>query len=370
MEDRPTSTAQTARQDIDIEPAAGELQRAAPQTNPPPPRTQVVRELPRNTPQVEQSAIVRHSEDHIGEVFAALAAAQGEFGEIERTLSAKIKSERADYSYDYAPLDEVLQAVRPSLSKNGLSIMQFPFATSGAVTVRTLLGHSSGGWFYNDLRVTTDGNAPRETGSAITYARRYALMAMLGVAPAVDDDGGAAQPKGEPPRAGERRQAPPQQASRQAQPPAPPAAPAGSPAATGRSDRPKPAGRPARPAQAAPAPQQDAGPQDRAVTPNEPPVASQPVSAPAQEEGGAAPAPVGRIVELVEKPNGAIVVLETGFRGAAKDAETVKALKVYKNVNNATIKLTTHPSSDPSRYAPIIDKVEIVQREREPGEEG
>lgn len=142
-------------------------------------------------PETAAVSAVEFSDD-IGELFAALAEAQGEFGPIERTLTARIKSKReggADYSYSYAPLSEVLGAVRPALSKHGLAVMQFPLTRQGSVLVRTLLGHKSGAWMRNDLAVGCVSTDPKDIGSAITYARRYAAQAILGIAPDVDDDG-------------------------------------------------------------------------------------------------------------------------------------------------------------------------------------
>lgn len=133
-------------------------------------RTQVVRELPAerqpgDRAQVETLAIVRHSEQ-VAELFGALAEAQGEFTEVERTLQANIESRREgarSYKYDYAPLSEVLQAVRPHTSKHGIAIVQFPFAgAGGVVTVRTMLAHKSGQWMYNDIRCRADGDDPKE----------------------------------------------------------------------------------------------------------------------------------------------------------------------------------------------------------------
>ena len=152
-------------------------------------------------------SIVRFSPT-CGALFGALATAQGEFTDVERTLKAKIESTRAKYEYAYAPLDEVLSAVRPALSKNGLAIMQFPFTSRGALTVRTMLGHSSGEWMENDLAIGMASSDPQSLGSAITYLRRYALMSNLGVAPAYDDDGQAAvaaQQRQGTPQAGQRK---------------------------------------------------------------------------------------------------------------------------------------------------------------------
>jgi hypothetical protein len=101
-------------------------------------------------------------------------------------------------------------------------------------------------------------------------------------------------------------------------------------------------------------------------------VPSQPVQPPAPAATTGTPAPTGKIADLQEKPNGAIVTLDTGFRAASKDVEHTKALRAYRSVN-ATIKLETRPSSDPSKFAPVIVRIELVNTgvvEREPGEEG
>jgi hypothetical protein len=133
-----------------------------------------------------------HGGSDVGALFGALAKAQGEFGPIERTLTAKIQSRReggANYTFDYAPLDAVLAAVRPALSKNGIAVMQFPVTRGNTVTVRTLIGHESGQRMWNDLAVGCSSTDPKDIASAITYARRYALQALLGIAPDHDDDG-------------------------------------------------------------------------------------------------------------------------------------------------------------------------------------
>ena len=137
----------------------------------------------------------RHS-DTFGRLVMALAQAQGEFQEIEKTLTATVQSRREgarSYTYDYADLATILTAVRPALSKYGLAIMQFPTVRRGAVLVTTFLAHGeSGEWFAGDLVVALDSADPQAVGSATTYARRYGLTALLGVAAGAQDDDGAA----------------------------------------------------------------------------------------------------------------------------------------------------------------------------------
>jgi hypothetical protein len=101
----------------------------------------------------------------------------------------------------YADLASVWRACRKQLAKNGLAVVQ-------VITDRTLitrLTHKSGQWIEGDIRIALDSTSGRTEvqsfGSALTYLRRYALSAMVGVAPDDDDDGNSAAPV----RAGGRR---------------------------------------------------------------------------------------------------------------------------------------------------------------------
>jgi hypothetical protein len=97
------------------------------------------------------------------------------------------------YKSKYAPLSDVLNGSRPILSKYGLSVLQSPSCAGDAgnsVTLTTLIMHESGEWIESDpLTLKMDKPTAQGAGSAITYARRYALSAMLGVSSEDDDDG-------------------------------------------------------------------------------------------------------------------------------------------------------------------------------------
>jgi len=127
------------------------------------------------------------SSAEMGEIFGALAKAQGEIkGAIKDTTNPFYKSK-------YADLSSVWEACREALSKNGLCVVQ-PLETKDAVYVVTILGHSSGQWIKGRMPVfiaEQKKSDPQAYGLAITYARRYSLAAMAGVAPE-DDDGNAA----------------------------------------------------------------------------------------------------------------------------------------------------------------------------------
>ena len=114
----------------------------------------------------------------------ALAKAQGE---IE---GAKKDSQNPHFKSSYADLASVWAAIREPLSKNGLALTQWPRVVNGAVEVETILAH--GEQFISDvLWMPCSKMDAHGIGSATTYARRYALMAIAGVAPEDDDGNGA-----------------------------------------------------------------------------------------------------------------------------------------------------------------------------------
>ncbi len=94
------------------------------------------------------------------------------------------------YSSSYAPLNDILNDVRPLLSKHGLAVMQAPSGDGDTISVTTLLLHTSGEWIETcPLSLKADKPTAQGGGSAITYARRYALSAVLGISSEDDDDG-------------------------------------------------------------------------------------------------------------------------------------------------------------------------------------
>ena len=112
----------------------------------------------------------------------ALSAFQG-------ALKPAIKdAENPFFRSHYADLAGVIEAIKEPLKANGLSVSQVPCIESDKMFLTTLLMHSSGQWISGDYLITAiKPNDPQSIGSAITYARRYALSAILGVATEDDD---------------------------------------------------------------------------------------------------------------------------------------------------------------------------------------
>jgi hypothetical protein len=124
--------------------------------------------------------------EQINELAAALAKAQGQI------QAATRDNENKHFNSRYADLASVWDACRVALSGNGLAVLQGPALADRGVSVTTRLLHSSGQWAESTLILPMDKATAQGAGSAITYARRYSLAAMVGVAPDDDDDGNAA----------------------------------------------------------------------------------------------------------------------------------------------------------------------------------
>lgn len=131
--------------------------------------------------------------DQINELAAALAKAQGEMG------GAAKDSKNPFFKSRYADLASIVRAVKDPLAANGLSYTQFPLTCDKHVGVTTVLMHSSGQFIQSEYTIPLQKLDPQAVGSAITYARRYALQAIVGI-PATDDDAELAMVRDDEPR--------------------------------------------------------------------------------------------------------------------------------------------------------------------------
>lgn len=122
---------------------------------------------------------------------AALAAFQSELPHVGKANLAVVKSDKGSYKYTYADLSDVSAAVLPVLARHGLSFSAKPTLLDGKFVLEYTLRHA-GGEFDTGFYPLSAQGTPQQQGSAITYARRYALSAVTGVVPDEDDDGQAA----------------------------------------------------------------------------------------------------------------------------------------------------------------------------------
>ena len=124
--------------------------------------------------------------DQINELAQALAAAQAEMKQPGKN------AKNPHFGNRYADLNEVITTATPILAKHGLSVTQTTSCEGGMVVLHTTLMHVSGQWISSSYPVTPVKPDPQGYGSAMTYARRYSLSAIVGLAADDDDDGEAA----------------------------------------------------------------------------------------------------------------------------------------------------------------------------------
>src|SRR5271170_4185541 len=132
---------------------------------------------------------MQRSSETIGTIAAALAKAQAELINPEKSLVAFIRPDSpgaTEQSFRYAPLSSGLDIVRKSLGQHEIATIQTTAIDKddGLIRLTTLLAHSSGEWVSSDWPVcpVSETAAPHRMGAALTYARRYALFTLVGIA--------------------------------------------------------------------------------------------------------------------------------------------------------------------------------------------
>jgi hypothetical protein len=132
---------------------------------------------------------VQRSSETIGTIAAALAKAQAELVNPPKSLVGTIRSDApgaTERSFRYAPLSSGLELVRKTLSQHEIATVQTTSIdeSAGIVRLSTVLAHASGEWIASDWPVCaiSETAAPHRMGAALTYARRYALFTLVGIA--------------------------------------------------------------------------------------------------------------------------------------------------------------------------------------------
>jgi hypothetical protein len=132
---------------------------------------------------------MQQSSGSIGSLAAALARAQVELINPEKSMVATIRPEgrgAAQQIFRYAPLSDGLNIIRKTLGQHEIATLQSTSIdqAAGLIRLKTVLAHSSGEWISSDWPVCPleDLVSPKRMGAALTYARRYALFALVGIA--------------------------------------------------------------------------------------------------------------------------------------------------------------------------------------------
>src|SRR5438874_7739292 len=137
----------------------------------------------------KRRVVMQRSSETIGTIAAALAKAQAQLVNPEKSLTGTIRSDApgtAERSFRYAPLSSGLDIVRKTLSQHEIATVQTTSIdeTAGIVRLSTVLAHASGEWIASDWPVCaiSETATPHRVGAALTYARRYALFTLVGIA--------------------------------------------------------------------------------------------------------------------------------------------------------------------------------------------
>jgi ERF superfamily len=138
---------------------------------------------------------MHRSSETIGAIAGALAKAQAELTNPEKSLTGTIRSpfvRERERTFRYAPLSSGLDIVRKALGQHEIATVQTTAidAEAGLIRLTTVLAHSSGEWISSDWPVcpVSETAAPHRMGAALTYARRYALFTLVGIAGEEDVD--------------------------------------------------------------------------------------------------------------------------------------------------------------------------------------
>lgn len=138
--------------------------------------------------------------EKVDQVAAALSEAQGRFEAVDKSAANPF------FKSSYAPLPDVVKAAAPILSELGLSVWQGPDHDPAGDLLWTVVLHKSGQYIGSAMRMRPVKNDPQAQGSAITYGRRYAYMAALGLVADEDDDGNTASGRGSVSKPQQRQQ--------------------------------------------------------------------------------------------------------------------------------------------------------------------
>lgn len=127
--------------------------------------------------------------EQINELAAALAKAQSVMPKAKMSgINSRFADRATGKTGAYATLDDIRDAVKDTLTANGISYTQHPYSINGEVGVETMLIHSSGQWMRSRFGVPSSKHDPQAYGSLLTYVRKFALAAAAGVSTQEDTD--------------------------------------------------------------------------------------------------------------------------------------------------------------------------------------
>ena len=138
-------------------------------------------------------AEVRSQSADVSELMVALAKAQGAIGDITRDRVVTVRSQKGSYQFKYATLSNIIRGIKKALSDNGIAYTQvLTWHREDRLYFLTTNLHCKNQFISSVTPLISSGHGNQEFGSALTYMKRYALAALVGVAAEEDDDGNIA----------------------------------------------------------------------------------------------------------------------------------------------------------------------------------
>lgn len=129
--------------------------------------------------------------EQIDQLAAALSKFQGELEQPKLNSTVKVRTRNgSEYAFKYADLAECKAAAKKPLAENGLAVTQL---IEEEYYIQTVLMHTSGQWISSRVKMPVMEQGAQAVGSAITYAKRYAFCAILGIVADDDEDGNLSQ---------------------------------------------------------------------------------------------------------------------------------------------------------------------------------
>lgn len=135
---------------------------------------------------MSQELVLSDQSADINELAKALCAIQIAIAPLEATKTNPF------FHSQYIPLDELLTGIFKAAPRHGVATIQTIEFRDGANLLKTRIVHTSGQWISSEMKLNPVKDTPQGLGSAITYARRYSLMAIFGISQKGDDDGNTA----------------------------------------------------------------------------------------------------------------------------------------------------------------------------------
>ena len=138
-------------------------------------------------------AEARSQSADVSELMTALAKAQGAIGDITRDRVVTVRSQKGSYQFKYATLSNIIKGIKKALSDNGIAYTQvLTWHREDRLYYLTTNLHCKNQFISSVTPLISSGHGNQEFGSALTYMKRYALAALVGVAADEDDDGNIA----------------------------------------------------------------------------------------------------------------------------------------------------------------------------------